>query len=196
MKRFIGITGSIGSGKSTVSRFWAAWTGLALIDIDLLCRELLEAGKPGWAVLKENLAPSFFGGDGNLDRQALRKSIFADEGLRRQVDRLIHPLALELFFERTAGMEGTVLVDVPLLFEAGWQEHFACTVVVYADPQTCCRRILGRDRVAAEEAARSIRAQMPIGDKAMLADHVVDNRYCWLYARSQVVRLAGLGSGF
>ena len=68
----IGITGGIGSGKSTVSRFWSAYAKLPLIDIDQLCRKLLEVEKPGWVALKENLGKSFFGADGSLNRSGLR----------------------------------------------------------------------------------------------------------------------------
>jgi len=189
---FIGITGGIGSGKSSVSRFWSAYAKLPLIDIDQLCRELLEVEMSGWVALKENLDRSFFGTDGSLDRPGLRSAIFDDDKLRKTVDQLIHPLALDLLLNKTAGLEGVVLVDVPLLFEAGWEDKFGRTVVVYADQQTCCRRVSGRDNIIAEEAAKVIFAQMITWEKAMLADHVVDNRYCWFHTRMQVAHLAEL----
>ncbi len=191
-KTFIGVTGGIGSGKTTVSRFWSAYARLPLIDIDLLCRELLEVGMPGWIALKENLDRSFFGVEGNLNRSGLRQAIFDDAGLRKTVDQLMHPLALDLFLSKTAGLEGVVLVDVPLLFEAGWENMFERTVVVYADKQTCCRHVMSRDKILGLEVAKAISAQMMNWEKAMLADHVIDNRYCWLYTRTRVVRLAEL----
>ena len=186
----IGITGGIGSGKSTVSRFWSAYAKLPLIDIDLLCRKLLEVEMPGWVALKENLGKSFFGADGNLNRSGLRSAIFDDDNLRKTVNQLMHPLALDLLLDETARLEGVVLVDVPLLFEAGWEDKFERTVVVYADQQVCCRRLSGRDRILAKDAAKAIFAQMITWEKAMLADHVVDNRFCWLHTRTQVVHLA------
>jgi len=189
---FIGVTGGIGSGKSRVSRFWSAYAGWPLVDIDLLCRDLLEVGKPGWVALREALGERFFCPDGNLDRPCLRSAIFADDALRHQVDAIMHPLARDLLLGKAERMEGPVLVDVPLLFEAGWLDLFRRTVVVYAGPQTCCRRVSSRDRVSTGETLKAIAAQMDMDTKAMLADHVVDNRYCWLLTRAQVVHLAEL----
>ena len=188
----IGITGGIGSGKSSVSRFLAAYTKLPLVDIDQLCRELLEVDMPGWVALKANLESAFFRTDGSLDRGRLRAAIFDDNNLRKTVDQFLHPLAQDLLLYKTAGLEGVVLVDVPLLFEARWENKFERTVVVYADQQTCCRRVTSRDNIFAKEAAKAIFAQMAIGEKAMLADHVIDNRYCWLQTRVQVVHLVEL----
>ena len=188
----IGITGGIGSGKSTVSHFWSTYANLPLIDIDQLCRKLLEVEMPGWVALKENLDESFFGADGSLNRSGLRSAIFDDDNLRKIVNQLMHPLALDLLLDEAAGLAGVVLVDVPLLFEAGWAEKFERTVVVYADQQVCCRRLSGRDSILVKDAAKAIFAQMITWEKAMLADHVVDNRFCWLHTRTRVVHLAEL----
>lgn len=192
----IGITGGIGSGKSTVSRFLSRFMGLPLIDIDGICRQLLTKGQPGLAALRQNIAPAFFGVNGELDRRLLRAAIFTDPDLRAQVDALIHPLARNEMCRQAAEYdERLILADVPLLFEAHWQEGFGGRVVVYADMETCCRRIISRDRIKPEEVARSIAAQMPLSEKALLADHVIDNSGCWLYARLQVVHLARLLTG-
>ena len=187
----IGITGGIGSGKSTVSRFWSRYMDLPLVDIDTVCRNLLEKGQAGWQALRRNLDSSYFTGDGNLDRRRLRSALFADGELRRLVNSLIHPLAGEVVRRQTAADEKRmVLVDVPLLYEAHWQDQFHGTVVVYADTAVRCRRTVFRDGVSPEEAARSMAAQMPLADKVLLADHVIDNSGCWLFARIQVVHLA------
>ena len=151
--KFIGLTGGIGSGKSKVSRFWASYGAVQLIDIDQICRELVEVEEPGWLALKQNLADTFFKRNGDLDRQALRSAIFNNDALRNQVNQLIHPLALDQLKSRTAAIGHPVLVEVPLLFEAGWEKYFTSIVVVYADQQTCCRRIAARDGVSPQEAA-------------------------------------------
>lgn len=189
----VAITGGIGSGKSRVSRFWAEYMALPRIDIDEVCRELLLNGNPGWRALHKVLPPDFFTARGELDRRLLRAALFADENLRREVNTLIHPLArqrLELLAGRAKA--AMVLVDVPLLYEAGWQERFDHCVVVYADPVTCCQRLIARDQVGPDEAARAMAAQMPLPEKALLAQHVIDNSGCWLSARLQVVHLARL----
>lgn len=189
----IGITGGIGAGKSTVSRFWSRYMNLPLVDIDAVCRKLLEKGQAGWQALRRNLHSSYFAADGSLDRGRLRSALFADDELRRLVNSLIHPLAGEMLNRLTAEWaKRVVLVDVPLLFEAHWQNRFHGTVVVYADKVVRCRRIVSRDGVSPEEAARSMAAQLPLADKVLLADHVIDNSGCWPAARMQVVHLARL----
>ena len=194
----VGITGGMGSGKSTVSRFWASFMGLPRIDIDGVCRFLLEKEMPGWLALRSLLPPSFFSGNGALDRGRLRAALFADSGLRRELNALLHPLALERMREMTGRLqEAMALVDVPLLFEAGWQDCFAARVVVYAEPAVCRRRLMARDQISSEEAVRSMAAQLPLTEKALLAGHVIDNSGCWLFSRLQVTHLAGtLASAF
>jgi dephospho-CoA kinase len=192
----IGITGGIGAGKSTVSRFWSRYMDLPLVDIDAVCRQLLAKGQAGWQALRENLDSSYFTADGTLDRRRLRRGLFADNDLRRHVNSLIHPLAGKAMQGLAADYaEKMVLVDVPLLFEAHWQNRFNGTVAVYADTVVRCRRIVSRDGVSPEEAARSMAAQMPLAEKVLLADHVIDNGGCWLAARVQVVHLARLLAG-
>jgi dephospho-CoA kinase len=189
----IAITGGMGSGKSTVSRFWAAYMHLPRIDIDEVCRQLLVREMPGWHALRSLLPAAFFTARGELDRGRLRVALFADAVLRRQVNGLVHPLARERMLEMAGQMAGaTVLVDVPLLYEAGWQDQFDHNVVVYAEQAVCCRRLVTRDRITPEEALRSMAVQMALADKALLAGHVIDNSGCWLFARLQVAHLGRL----
>jgi dephospho-CoA kinase len=120
---------------------------LPLVDIDAVCRKLLEKGQAGWQALRRNLHSSYFAADGSLDRGRLRSALFADDELRRLVNSLIHPLAGEMLNRLTADWaKRMVLVDVPLLFEAHWQNRFHATVVVYADKVDRCRRIVSRDK--------------------------------------------------
>ncbi|MHB8790693.1 MAG: dephospho-CoA kinase [Desulfobulbaceae bacterium] len=189
----IAITGGMGSGKSTVSRFWADFMHLPRIDIDEVCRQLLAREMPGWHALRSQLPATFFTAAGDLDRGRLRAALFADAELRRQVNNLIHPLARDRMVDMTGQMNGAmVLVDVPLLYEAGWQDRFDHCVVVYAERAVCCRRLVARDRIAPEEALRSMAAQMALADKTLLAGHVIDNSGCWLFARLQVAHLGRL----
>lgn len=189
----VGITGGMGSGKSTVSSFWATCMGLPRIDIDAVCRQLLARDMPGWHALHGLLPDTFFTASGDLDRRLLRTALFAEEKLRRQVNGLVHPLARNRMLELAGEMSGAmVLVDVPLLYEAGWQDQFAHCVVVYANRAACCRRLIDRDRITPEEALRSMAVQAPLAEKALLAEHVIDNSGCWLFARLQVMHLARL----
>ena len=158
----IGLTGGIGSGKSTVSRFWSVHAGIELIDIDQVCRELVKVDEPGWFALKENIDDTFFKNDGQLDRTKLRTAIFDDDPLRIRINELIHPLAFNVLRSRSEKNDKPLLVDVPLLFEAGWNGYFNCIVVVYADQQTCCARIVRRDEIAPQEATNALVDQMDI----------------------------------
>ncbi|HBI14322.1 MAG TPA: dephospho-CoA kinase [Desulfobulbaceae bacterium] len=195
MKRpvLVGITGGLASGKSTVSRFWATTMDLPRIDIDEVCRQLLAKDMPGWHALRSLLPGTFFTAQGDLDRRRLRTALFVDDELRRQINGLVHPLAQDRLWtlvDRLA--ESMVLVDIPLLYEAGWQDRFDHHVVVYANRAACCRRLIARDRITPEEAVRSLAVQMPLAEKALLAGHVIDNSGCWLFARLQVMHLARL----
>lgn len=193
----IGITGGISSGKSTVCRFWSSHYNLPLFDLDAMCRLLLEKGEPGWAALRNLLGGSFFTAGGELERQRLRAAIFLDEALRSQVNELIHPLALQLLRKAVVGLSAPLaLVDVPLLYEAGWQDEFQRIVVVFADQETCCRRTVSRDGVSWAEALLALRSQLSLAEKALRSDHVVNNSGCWLRTRLQVVHLAGLYQQF
>lgn len=193
----IGITGGIGSGKSTVGRFWSLHYNLPLFDLDAMCRLLFEKSEPGWKALKNFTGGSFFTADGELDRKRLRSVIFQDDELRSQVNELIHPLALQLMQRAVVGLHAPLaLVDVPLLYEAGWQDEFQRVVVVFADRETCCRRTVSRDGVSGEEALRALRSQLSLAEKALRADHVIDNSGCWLRTRLQAAHLADLYQQF
>ncbi len=187
----IAITGGIGSGKSTASTFLADHYGLPLIDVDLICKNLLLPGEKGWLALKLHFGSTFFKSDGRLDRACLRKALFADETLRQKIDHLLHPLARKEVASQIAKLRSPfILVEVPLLFEAGWQDDFERIIVVFADNATCCRRIANRDQVSDQEAWQALRAQKPLREKVLMADYVIDNSFCRVFTQLQLVYLA------
>ena len=97
MKPFLlGITGGIGSGKSSVSRLLAGFCQAPLIDVDQCCRNLLEVRQSGWQALRERFGNRFLLEDGRIDRAGLRECLFADPDVRHEVDALLHPLAREV----------------------------------------------------------------------------------------------------
>lgn len=191
MPELIGITGGIGSGKSRVSQYLAELGGWPLLDVDQICRQLLMPQAPGWLALKELLTADFFTATGELDRKRLREAIFADAALRQQVDGLLHPLAKqEMAAQATRLNAPLVLAEIPLLFEAGWQDSVSQIVVVYADEAVCLRRIMERDQVSEEQARQAIAAQMPLEEKARLADHLIDNSAAWESTCAQLRQVA------
>jgi dephospho-CoA kinase len=186
----VGITGGIGSGKSRVTACLAEICGLPVISLDDICRELLDVGNPGWQALQHMDAIPFVSKGGGIDRAAFRSRLFADSALRRQVDDVLHPLARSTMAERIGALRTTVLVEIPLLFEAGWQDDVDLVVVVWADRQTRCERIVARDRVSMDEACRAVDAQQSLSEKARRAHRVIDNSGSWQQTRRRIERFA------
>jgi dephospho-CoA kinase len=174
----IAVSGGMGSGKSQVSKQLSKILGVNLVNVDHICRDLLQPSCEGLDALQKVVPAVCFSPDGTLDRPVLREAIFADELLRKQVDGIIHPLVRKetLRFCKESEINSISLVfEIPLLFEKGWQSDFDCTLLVYASPEICVKRIMQRDLVSKSAALLSIAAQMPIQEKVMLADFLVDN---------------------
>ncbi len=175
----IAVTGGIGSGKSRVARWLAQGCDFPLYDADAEVRSLLNPGEPGWQRLRAWLGQDYFGDDGSLFKVKLRQAIFADEAMRLAVEHDLHPLVLSNLQTKISGVKGPCLVEVPLLYEAQWQDYFDSVLVVYAAEEICCERLMARDGVLEDQAKAAIFAQMPIVQKARLAEYVVDNSGAW-----------------
>jgi len=176
----IGITGGIGSGKSTVSRYWSSCFDVPLLDLDQICRDLLVQGEPGWQAMAKRFGNRFFRDDGSLDRTSLRAALFANSGFRQQVDDILHPLARLSMHERISTVAArVVLVEIPLLCEAGWHQDVDRIVLVYAGAATRIHRIAARDAITTHEAEQALAAQWSLEKKISWADHVVDNSGVW-----------------
>jgi len=188
--QIIGITGGIGSGKSRVCRHLARFCQIPVIDLDEICRQLLLSGHAGWQVLRTAIDKKFFLPSGDLNRELFREDLFLDKGLRRQVDKVLHPLAQKEMRHQVGKKQGMVLVEIPLLFEAGWQDMVDFIVVVSADETTRVQRIVLRDQVTEEQARLAIRAQLPLEEKASKAHYVVANSRSWEKTCQQLNRLA------
>jgi len=181
VRRFllVGLTGSIATGKSTVSAMFVH-QGARVIDADLLSREVVMPGQPAYARILEEFGSQIFQDDGSLDRKALGAIVFADPARRKRLEEITHPAIgarqqriLSVLDEE--GFEGIVLWDAALLFETGAVSKMDKVVVVFADPDTERRRLMARDGLAEADARARIASQMPIAEKALLADHVIDN---------------------
>ena len=175
----VGLTGSIATGKSTVSAMFAH-EGARVIDADLLSREVVMPGQPAYARIVEEFGRQVVQEDGSLDRKALGAIVFADPARRKRLEEITHP-AIGLRQQRILSVldeesfEGVVLWDAALLFESGGVAKMDRVVVVFADPDTEGRRLIERDGLSEADARTRIASQMPIAEKAKLADHVIDN---------------------
>jgi dephospho-CoA kinase len=175
----IAITGGAGSGKSTVARMFRE-LGAQVLDADAAAREAVAVGTPAWQELRRLFGEEYFNPDGELNRARVAQLVFADPEARKKLNDLVHPRVAAELQRRLQEVErqgvGLVLVDVPLLFEAGLESAYDRVIVVYVDPEDQVRRLQDRDDRGDEEIAGLLKAQWPLADKASRADFVVDNR--------------------
>jgi dephospho-CoA kinase len=187
----VGLTGGIGSGKSTVARMLEE-RGAVVFDADVLAREAVEPGTPGHDAVVERFGPNVLLPGGALDRDALASIVFADPAARRDLEAIVHPEVRRLFAEGCERYEGTdtvVVFSAPLLVETGMHTAFDVLVVVSASVQEQVRRLL-RDRGMSEAAIRTrIDAQLPLEEKAAVADVIVDNEGSPAELEAQVDRV-------
>jgi dephospho-CoA kinase len=171
----IGLTGGIGSGKSTVSALLAA-RGAVIVDADRIAREVVEPGTPGLARIVEAFGEPVLAADGSLDRAALAAVVFADPEARRQLDGIVHPLVRARAAELAAAAPpGAVVVnDVPLLVETGQASSYDLVLVVEADPATRVSRLVQRG-LTAEDARSRMAVQASDEQRRAVADVVLDN---------------------
>ncbi|HET8560875.1 MAG TPA: dephospho-CoA kinase [Marmoricola sp.] len=175
MKR-IGLTGGVATGKSAVSRFLRD-LGAVVIDADQLAREVVAKGTPGLAAVVAEFGPDVLGPDGELDRPAMARRVFADEQARRRLEAIVHPLVFERIveLEERAGPDDVVVHDIPLLAESGRAHTFDAVLVVDAPEELQVERMV-RERGWTEEEARArIAAQASREDRLALATYVLDN---------------------
>jgi len=187
----VGLTGGIGSGKSTVARMLEE-RGAVVFDADLLAREAVEPGTQGHTAVIERFGADVLAPGGELDREALASIVFADPSARRDLEQIVHPEVRRLFAEGSEAYRDTdriVVFSAPLLVESGMHTAFEILVVVSATVATQIQRLM-RQRGMSEPSIRArIDAQAPLEDKAAVADFLVDNEGTLAELESQVERL-------
>jgi dephospho-CoA kinase len=171
----IGLTGGIGSGKSTVSALLAE-RGAVIVDADRIAREVVEPGTPGLAQVVDAFGPAVLAADGSLDRPALAAVVFSDPEARARLDGIVHPLVRARAAELIADVpEGSVVVnDVPLLVETGQAASYDLVLVVEADPAARLSRLVQRG-LTAEDARARMASQASDEQRRAVADVVLDN---------------------
>ena len=174
----IGLTGSLGAGKSTVGQLFEQW-GAARIDADLLAREAVEPGTEGLASISLEFGAQVIASDGSLDRRALRGIVFADAEARARLESIVHPAVDRLREQRMRqaeqdGFEVAVL-EIPLLFEKDLRAEFDSVVTVDAPPSIRSARVVSSRGISADEFLAMEAAQWPAGRKRTAADQVIWN---------------------
>jgi dephospho-CoA kinase len=174
----VGLTGGIATGKSSVAEILKS-LGCVVLDADTLAREVVEPGRPALEAIAREFGREVLRADGTLDRKRLGAVVFAQPERRRRLEAITHPAIRERFVARLAELEaqgfaGLVVWDAPVMIESGGHRQMDRLVVVVTDEATQRERAIARDGDRAD-VERRIASQMPLGDKARLADYVIDN---------------------
>ena len=172
----IGLTGGIGSGKSTVSARLAAH-GATVIDYDLLAREAVELGTPALAAIAERFGDDVIAADGTLDRTALGGVVFGDDAARGDLEAITHPAIWDLAIAREAAVpdDAVVVHDHPLLVEVGMAAFCDLVVVVDVPEDVQVERLVTMRGMTEADARARITAQSSREERAAVADVVLDN---------------------
>src|SRR5438067_1310812 len=189
----VGLTGSIGVGKSFVSSVLAE-LGCHVLDADKTAREVVAAGSHGLHAVVEAFGSEILQPDGALDRARLGAIVFADETKRLLFNSILHPFIITAQDEQLREWEvedaqGIAVVDAALMIESGGYKRFDKLIVVHCRPEVQLERLMARNAISREEAARRTRAQMPQEKKKRYADFLIDTSNGFEDTRRQTVEV-------
>jgi len=170
----VGLSGGIGSGKSTVARALAR-RGAVVIDADVIAREVVEPGEPALAAVVERFGPGVLDGAGRLDRPKLAALVFDDAAARADLNAIVHPRVAAETARRIAAApsDAVVVIDVPLLVEAA-RSGYDAVVIVEAPEDVRLERLVGRG-MSPDDARRRMAAQASDAERRKVADVILDN---------------------
>jgi len=174
----VGVTGGIGSGKSLVCSFFAR-LGVPVLSADDIAKDLLQNDVSARRALADILGRGAYRPDGELDRHYVAGKIFSDSALQRRVNALVHPRVEarveKQFLKLQRAGEKIGIVEAALIYEAGFEKHLDCVVVVDALESKRIQRVVNRDKTTSEAVRRRMRAQFPARAKVNKADYVLRN---------------------
>jgi dephospho-CoA kinase len=198
--RVFGLTGNIGSGKSTVAALLRE-AGIPVLDADRISKEVTAPGGRAYDAVVQAFGGGIVLDDGSIDRKRLGEIVFSDPASRERLERITHPAILEAMKEAVAGIEReghhVAVVEATLIHESGRKGLFEAVISVTCDRETAISRLAARDGMSRSQAEARLRAQMDADRKAGASDYVIDNSGGVESTRRQVVSLAGmlLGKG-
>jgi dephospho-CoA kinase len=191
--KVIGLTGGIASGKSTVGRMLSE-QNFPIIDTDKLAREVVEPGKPALKKLVKVFGAEILKDDKTLDRHRMLEMMLTDADTRQLVENIIHPYVFkrmdQILQQLAASGKNVVIVEVPLLFETGWQKFFDYVFSVVAPEPICIKRLAERKQMSIDMASRWMATQIPQEVKAKRSDYVIHNNAGLDELQIQVNRLS------
>lgn len=172
---FIGLTGGIASGKSLVADYFAA-LGVPIVDTDVIAREVVAPGSPALDEIRRIFGVGVIAADGSLDRQAMRRIVFADDAERQRLELILHPRIRDAALSQANNARGPyVMIVVPLLFESPMKDSMDRILVVDCRVETQLQRLTARDNEDRESAERMLAAQASREQRLSIADDVITN---------------------
>lgn len=178
--RHLALTGGIGSGKSTVAKFFAE-RGATIIDADAISRSVMEPGQQVLAEVVETFGQQLLDDAGRLDRQALANIVFNDDEARQKLNAIVHPaVRAESKRQREQALaadpeHAVIIQDIPLLVETGQAKSYDGVIVVHANQETRLKRLIESRGMDADDAQARIAAQATDEQRAAVADWLIDN---------------------
>ncbi len=190
--KVVGLTGGIGSGKSTVSVFFKN-CGASVIDADQIAHQLLHTHPDVHQKLRETFGTSIFSPNGSIDRRALGSLVFSDSSHRQRLESILHPLIRKVIQDTIENYRQSgsplVLIDAALLVETGFYKNYDGLIVVKADERQQIERVKLRENLTEDEILQRISQQLPLLEKLKVADWVIDNSQSLDKTKNQVDNL-------
>jgi dephospho-CoA kinase len=191
--RVFGLTGNIGSGKSTVAAMLRD-AGIPVLDADRISKEVTAPGGRAYDAVVQAFGKGIVRDDGSIDRKRLGEIVFSDPASRERLERIAHPAILEAMKEEIAGIERkghrAAVVEATLIHETGRKGLFDAVISVTCDRETAISRLAARDGMSRGQAEARLRAQMDADQKAEASDYVIDNASSTEETSRQVNRIA------
>lgn len=174
MKKIIGITGIISSGKSSVIKILID-KGYFIIDADVISKEITLKGNQAYEMIKKSFGDDFFIDD-KLDRKKLGSLIFNDINKREELNNIMHPIIKKEIINRINNSNNDIIfLDIPLLFESKMDDLCDFIVCVYSDKDIIIERLMKRDNISFEYALKKINSQLSLEKKKELSDYIIYN---------------------
>lgn len=186
----VGLTGGIGSGKSTVAKTLQK-KGVTLVDADQIAREVVAPGENALEKITELFSPAILLPDGSLNRAALKQRIFSDPTAKKQLENVLHPSIRQRILQRIEEATETpyVLADIPLLVENNYVDYFDRVIVVDCTEEQQIERVSARDNLSVEQIKRILNSQANRQTRLAAATDIIDNTSDLISLKSQIEKL-------
>jgi dephospho-CoA kinase len=188
-----GLTGGIASGKTTVASIFQS-QGALIVDADKIARQVVAPGEPSWTAIRDHFGEEVLNADGTINRPLLGRRVFNNPRLRRQLEKIVHPVVrarmnAQVERLRKTSPRAVVIQDIPLLYESRMENGLMEIIVVYAPRALQLRRLIQRDGIDRRDAQARIAAQLPIEEKCRRATIVINNSGAPAETREQTLKI-------